>query len=71
MVKYAAYVLVSALISAMVFGLGLVGYFTWGEDTSWYMPMNVAAAVAVFLYSLYENVKGEREWKDPPRARGY
>jgi hypothetical protein len=66
-VKYLALALVSLIVGAMVFGLGLIGYFAWGDKTDWYMPANIAVA----LYSLYENVKGEREWKNPPRARGY
>ena len=56
-------VLISAVVAALVFGLGLIGYAAWGHETEWYLPLNVAAAVAVFLYALYENLKGERDWK--------
>lgn len=61
--KWIAIVLVSALMGGMVFGLGLIGYFVYGQDTGWYLPLNIAAGVLAFIYALYENVGGERKWQ--------
>lgn len=61
--KWVVIALLAVLAGACIFGLGLIGYFAWGEQTSWYMPLNIAAAVFVGLYALYEMIVREREWE--------
>ena len=61
--KWAVIALLAVLAGACIFALGLLGYFAWGDQTDWYLPLNLASALFVGLYALHEMIVREREWE--------